>query len=301
MCAFASAGFAQAPARPEASGGAPSLEVRGYFSPDEGFAASAWWFRTERGSVLVDAPLLADQAEGLRREMEAAGGLPGAVLLLSSRPEASWGAAALAGAKSRIWSSKQIANALESGGRSGRDALLRAGLTLERLPSAPPRPTNTFSGTLNLGFEGFTLRLIELSEAGPSAPLVAFVPETGDLFAGDLLAVRVHPDGEGLDRRGWQRALDSLARLRPRRVYPGRGPASGPESLGALKRYLDVIEESVQGFVAKGKRRMSSRELAAAKGKVVKRYPDWRLPEVLDRTLPAEYARQYRLRYDLEP
>jgi glyoxylase-like metal-dependent hydrolase (beta-lactamase superfamily II) len=275
--------------------------VRGYLSPDEGFAASSWWFRTERGSVLVDAPLLADHSSALRREMETAGGLPGAVLLLSSRPEASWGGAALGGPRTRTWTSKQIADSLESGARSGRESLLRSGLALERLPAAPPRPTNTFSGTLNLGFEGFTLRLIELSEAGPSAPLVAFVPETGELFAGDLLCVRVHPDSAGLDHHGWQRSLDALARMRPRRVFPGRGPATGPDALGALKRYLETIEESVQGFVAKGRRRLGGRELAAARAKVVKRYPDWRLPEALDQTLPAEYTRQYRLRFDAEP
>ena len=282
-----------APARP--------LEVRGYFSPEEGFASSSWWFRTERGSVLVGAPLLTDHGAALRREMEGAGGLPGATMLLSSRPEASWGAGGVATPRTRTWSSRHVAETLEGSVRATRDFLLRTGLSLDRLPAAPPVPTNTFSGTLNLGFEGFTLRLIELSEAGPAAPVVAFVPETGDLFAGDLVTVRVHPDSDGLDHRGWERSLDALARLRPLRIFPGRGPAGGPGTIGVLRRYLETLEETVQEYVVRGKPQLSPREVAAARGRMQKRCPDWRLPGALDRTIPAEYARQYRLRYDTGP
>ena len=292
----ASAGLLAQPSAPTRP-----LDVRGYFSPDEGFAASSWWFRTERGSVLVNAPLLADHKAALHREMDASGGPPGATILLSSRPEASWGAGGVAAPRTRTWTSRKIAESLEGTVRATRDFLLRTGLSLDRIPASPPVPTNTFSGTLNLGFEGFTLRLIELTEAGSSAPVVAFVPETGDLFAGDLVAVRVHPDSDGLDHRGWQRSLEALARLRPSRVFPGRGPAGGPGTIEALRRYLEALEETVQEHVARGKRRLSPREITAVRGRMTKRYADWRLPGALERTIPAEYARQYRLRYDVEP
>lgn len=283
----------------ETAAGPP--EVGGWNSPDEGMAASAWWFRTERGTVLVGAPVLVDHARVLRNELEARGGLPGAVLLLSRRPDSTWGASALAGEKTRVWTSRAIAASLESGFAVERETLLREGLPLDRLPRTAVRATNTFSGTLNLGFEGFTLRLMELSEAGSSAPLVAWVPQTGDLFAGDLVSVKVHPDTRGMDHRGWQVALDALARLRPARVFPGRGTAAGPESIGQIRRYLETLEESVRPFVTRGKEHLSPREIAAVRSKFLRRYPDWRLPGTVDRSLSDEYVRQHRLRFDVGP
>ena len=47
-----------------------------------------------------------------------------------------------------------------------RERLLRSGVPFASLPRTPPRVTNTFSGSLNLGFEGYTLRLFETGESG---------------------------------------------------------------------------------------------------------------------------------------
>ena len=110
--------------------------------------ASVYWFRTDRGSVLVDAPLLLAEGEKLRAEMTAAGALPlGAVLLTNGRPERSWGLGPLLSPGTRVWASRATATTLERRFGVERDGLLRAGLPFAGMPRTPPRVTNPFTGS----------------------------------------------------------------------------------------------------------------------------------------------------------
>ena len=201
--------------------------------------ASAYWFRTERGSVLVDAPFLAPEAEALKAAMTGGRGSSarsrdpdrGAGLRRAggSFPSSPPGPASGAPARPPRCSRRAF--------HGERERLLRAGIPLASMPRTPPRVTNTFTGSLNLGFEGYTLRLFEAGEAGAPASTVVFVPETGELFAGGLVWNRVHPVTGGSDLGAWRRALAGLKRLGPRVVYPGYGE---PGTVGAHRPDVGV-------------------------------------------------------------
>lgn len=256
--------------------------------------ASVYWFRTGRGSVLVDAPLLLPEGEKLKVEMTSAGALPlGAVLLTSGRPERSWGLGPLLSAGTRVWASRATATALERRFGVERDGLLRSGLPFAWMPRTPPRVTNTFTGSLNLGFEGYTLRLLEVGEAGAPRTTTVFVPETGELFAGDLVWNRLHPATRGADLGAWRRALQDLGRLRPRVVYPGHGPPGGPELLVAMVGYLGDLEEAVRPLALRPS--LSVRDVAALRKTVARKHRDWLLPDALDESLRAEHVRLHIL------
>lgn len=277
-------------APPPARAGSPP-SVRAHVASEEGLLAGSFWFRTDRGSVLIGAPFLLDDARSLREALERDGAWPlGAIVLLSGRPEGAWGAAALVGESTRVWASKSAAARLAGDFSAERMRFVRAGLALERLPRQPPRVTNTFAGSLNLGFEGFTLRLIE-AEAGARSPTVAVIPETGELFAGDLVSLGVHPLVDDLDVGPWRSAIASLGRLRPRRVYPGRGPAAGPEALDVALGYLGALREAVAPL-ARSRRGSGGASWSSASRALERRYRDWRLPRNLDRLVPAELERQ---------
>ncbi len=256
--------------------------------------ASAYWFRTERGSVLVDAPFLSSEAAALRAEMAGAGALPlGAAILTDGQAARSWGLAALLSPGTRIWTSRSTAAALEGAFPRERERLLRAGVPFSSMPRTPPRATNSFTGSLNLGFEGYTLRLFETGEAGGPSATVVFVPETAELFAGGLVWNRVHPVTGGADLGAWRRVLERLERLGPRRVYPGHGEAGTVELLERMSGYLGRLEEAVRPYASRSA--LSARDLVSLRRGFKRRHPDWLLPDALDASLRSEHARLRRL------
>lgn len=274
--------------------GAERPRVRRFASGEAARFANAWWIVTSRGTVLVDAPFLTTEAKALAAEMAAAGGLPvGAAILTSSRPERSWGLGALLGPSTRVWGTKETALDLERSFMREREALLRAGVPHDALARAAPRVTNTFSGSLSLGFEGYTLRLFEAGEAGATLSTVLFVPETGELFAGGLVWNRVHPRTSGADLGAWRRTLAGLKLLRPKLVYPGHGEPGGVGLLDAMSDYLAAVEEAARPLAAKSK--LSAGDLSSLRRSFSRARREWVLPEILDETFRLEHERLRRL------
>lgn len=250
---------------------------------------SAYWFLTERGSVLVDAPFLASEGGALKAEMAAAAALPlGAAILTGGRPEATWGLVPLLSPGTRVWGSRPTLTGLDASFARERERLLRAGVPFAEMPRTPPRVTNPFTGSLNLGFEGYTLRLFEAGEAGGPSSTVIFVPETGELFAGRLVWNRVHPVTGGADLGAWRRTLAELRRLGPRIVYPGYGEPGTAELLDRMSDYLAALEEAVRPLAFRGS--LSSRDVSALRQALVRKR-DWALPGELDFSIRAEHAR----------
>ena len=269
-------------------------KFRRFASGEASRFANAWWIVTSRGTVLVDAPFLLDEAKALSAELAAAGALPaGAAILTSSRPERCWGLAPLVGPATRVWGTRATSLSLEREFARDRDRLLRAGVPYGQLPRAAPRVTNTFSGSLSLGFEGWTLRLFEAGEKGSPASLAVFVPETGELFAGSLVWNRVHPVTGGADLGAWRRTLASLKRLGPKRVYPGHGEPGGVGLIDGMAGYLAAVEEAVRPLAAGST--LSARDLSSLRRSLVRTHRDWILPDVVDETFRREHARLRRL------
>lgn len=280
--------LAAAASSPLAFGAGPT--VRAFASGEASRFASSYWFRTDRGSVLVDAPFLASEAEALKAAMGAAGALPlGAAILTSGQAERSWGLVPLVAPGTRVWGARSTASTLETSFPRVRERLLRAGIPFAALPRTPPRVTNTFTGSLNLGFEGYTLRLFEAGAAGTPSGTVVFVLETGELFAGGLVWNRVHPVTGGSDLGAWRRALASLKRLGPRVVYPGYGEPGTAALIDRMSEYLGGLEEAVRPLAVRST--LSGRDVATARKGIVRARRDWRLPSILDESLKAEHAR----------
>ncbi len=268
--------------------GGPVVRV---FSGDETSRfASAYWFRTERGSVLVDAPFLVAEAEALKAAMRAGGALPlGAAILTGTQAWRSWGLSSLVSPATRVWGARSTAAMLQTQFHGEQERFLRSGIPLAAMPRTAPRVTNTFTGSLNLGFEGYTLRLFEAGEAGSPTATVVFVPETGELFAGGLVWNRVHPVTGGSDLGAWRRALASLKRLGPRVVYPGYGEPGPAALIDRMSEYLRALEEAVRPLAFRSD--LSAGETAALRKGLARSHRDWRLPSILDSSIETEHAR----------
>lgn len=273
---------------PLALAGGPVVRT---FSGDEtSRSASAYWFRTERGSVLIDAPFLVAEAEALEAAMRAGGALPlGAAILTGAQAWKSWGLPRLVSPATRVWGARSTAEMLETQFHGEQERFLRSGIPLSSMPRTSPRVTNTFTGSLNLGFEGFTLRLFEAGEGGTPATTVVFVPETGELFTGGLVWNRVHPVTGGSDLGAWRRALSSLKRLGPRVVYPGYGEPGTVALIDRMSEYLRELEEAVRPLAFRSD--LSAREIAALRKGLTRANADWRFPSILDSSIRAEHSR----------
>lgn len=102
-------------------------------------------------------------------------------------------------------------------------------------------PQLTFVDGVDVYVDG---RLVEIRHHGPahtSNDAVAWLPEDGVLFAGDLVMSSVTPFVMFGSLSGLRRALRQLLDLRPRVVVPGHGPVGGPELIEQNLRYLDRV------------------------------------------------------------
>ncbi len=99
--------------------------------------------------------------------------------------------------------------------------------------------------TLHVGRSEFLLRHV-----GPShtrEDLVVYMPQTGLLFAGDLVFRGRIPFVGQADSGRWIAALDRLIELQPRTVLPGHGPVSHEPAadLRLTRDYLDHLRRTM--------------------------------------------------------
>jgi glyoxylase-like metal-dependent hydrolase (beta-lactamase superfamily II) len=98
---------------------------------------------------------------------------------------------------------------------------------------------------LDLG--GVVAQLITIGPAHTQGDMVVFLPESGVLFAGDLVEDRFLPIFPDADANGllWLDALDRLDALGPRVVVGGHGAVGDAGLIAALRDYLVAVRDRV--------------------------------------------------------
>ncbi|MEM9577769.1 MAG: quinoprotein relay system zinc metallohydrolase 2 [Pseudomonadota bacterium] len=106
---------------------------------------------------------------------------------------------------------------------------------------------------IDLGGRHLQLRAWPLAHTG--SDLTVFDEESGTLFAGDLV-FHLHTPALDGSLPGWRAALADLKALAPARIVPGHGGPvlDWPEGMGALNRYLSVLEADTRTAIDAGKR-----------------------------------------------
>jgi hypothetical protein len=120
-----------------------------------------------------------------------------------------------------------------------------------------------------------------------------YLPKTGELIAGDVVGGKTHLDLTWGRSKVWQDRVAELKALEPKLIYPGHGASGGPELLDDTLAYLKFFHDTVAEHVKQGKpARITQADAADIKRKMLARYPKLGRPELLDRSIPAEYAVQ---------
>jgi glyoxylase-like metal-dependent hydrolase (beta-lactamase superfamily II) len=106
-----------------------------------------------------------------------------------------------------------------------------------------PPPTRTFEGRLDLSAGGRPVELLELGPAHTAGDVVAWAPDAGVVFAGDLLFIGGTPIVWAGPLANWIAALDRILALEPAVVVPGHGPLAGRPEVEAVAEHLRFVEE----------------------------------------------------------
>lgn len=116
----------------------------------------------------------------------------------------------------------------------------------------PTAPVLFFSDGMTLKAPPHTIVLASLGKAHSSGDLTVFLPETGILYAGDLLYVRsVGYMGEG-HMRNWIFALDFLGELGAKQIIPGYGPVCSGTELDEFRTYFRDFLSTIVAHIERG-------------------------------------------------
>jgi glyoxylase-like metal-dependent hydrolase (beta-lactamase superfamily II) len=112
----------------------------------------------------------------------------------------------------------------------------------------------------DIGFEaeatvtagGREIRLVPLGPAHTGGDAVAYVPDAGVVFAGDLLFINGTPVTWSGDLNGWIAACDTMAGWAPAVVVPGHGPITDVNGILDVRGYLLHVREGLDASISAG-------------------------------------------------
>ncbi|MFG2428240.1 MBL fold metallo-hydrolase [Streptomyces sp. NPDC048590] len=113
-------------------------------------------------------------------------------------------------------------------------------------------PTLTFRDELVLRGDGPCTELLHVGPAHTANDVVAWVPERGVLFTGDVVWSGVTPYILMGSVSGSLRALERLRSLGPSVVVPGHGPVGGPELIDETEAYLQLLRGLAEDGLRRG-------------------------------------------------
>ncbi|MBO9648086.1 MAG: MBL fold metallo-hydrolase [Variovorax sp.] len=172
----------------------------------------------------------------------------------------------------------------------GRFPRLFAGV--EEIPGLT-EPTMSFEREMSLWLGKREVRLMCLGRGHSGGDTVAWLPDCGVLFSGDVVENRCGVYAGDAYIQDWAGTLDAVAALKPRVLVPGRGAvlqgeAACAEAIQLTKAFLSTLIASVRTGIAAGDGLRGCFERAEQAMKP--RFGDW---PVFQHVLPFDVSRAY--------
>jgi cyclase len=104
-------------------------------------------------------------------------------------------------------------------------------------------PQLTFQDSITIHAGEVRIELLHVGPAHTTNDVVAWLPDRGVLFAGDVVMSGATPFCLMGSIEGSLRAIETLAKLGPETVVAGHGPVAGPEVFDRMSAYLRWIQE----------------------------------------------------------
>ncbi len=266
---------------------ATAQNVGTFTAGKSGYHTNTYWIEGADGLILIDTQfLLSDALKFVETAERATGKKAVLAVVLHPNPDKFNGVATLQARGIRVITSRQVREQIAP------IHAIRLGWYYDKLkpdyPRDAPVPEVFGERTTTLRAAGVDLTLHVLDGVGCSAAHV--VVQQGDrIFAGDLIAAKGHAWMELGENAAWVRTLAALETMQPRTVYPGRGPAGGPELIAAQREYLQSVDAIVAAEKPNGEIGFFKR--SALRRAITRRYPDHIYPEFVWEGLPAVWKK----------
>lgn len=252
-----------APARPAATAVRPTLHE---VAPDVFFAEAATvpaFEGANSGFVVQDEQVVAIEASmpvvarALREEIAARTKLPVRVVFdTHDHWDHSFGNGIHAEHGALVAASSRCAELLASRGVAAFRAMAESQDAREREQVAGARFVGAdleFERRLVIGRGARRIELLHLGRGHTRGDAVAWLPEAGVLFTGDLCVNGAFNYLGDADSEHWIVVLEQLMALRPKVVCPGHGAVGGPELLERQRRWLLALREQIAAGIAAGR------------------------------------------------
>jgi glyoxylase-like metal-dependent hydrolase (beta-lactamase superfamily II) len=248
--------------------------------------ANCYWFETPAGAVIVDVPLLPSDGKRMKGDMDH----PYRIYITAAKPERFGSLDVMTKPDVPAYTTPAVATEIQNHGGQ-RLMIMHAKDSDVPTHVTPPSPaveerTHDMVGEVELD-------LLPLGPAESENSLAIYIPKTGELIAGDVVAGGDHVDLTWGRSVVWQDRIAELKALEPKWIYPGHGVPGGPELLDQTLEYLKFFHDTVAEKVKAGAPAIiTPADFKDVKMKMVAHYPKLGRPELLDKSIRAEYAVQ---------
>jgi glyoxylase-like metal-dependent hydrolase (beta-lactamase superfamily II) len=145
-----------------------------------------------------------------------------------------------------IYASKETADVIKND-RYGFHALVKP-MMGDNFPSSFPAVNKQFAENTEITIDGAKIVAREMGRAEASSATAYYLPQTGDLFAGDLIMTRMHAFFYEESSREWLGALRKLERTfsTAKKIWPGHGePMPAKQAIQEQRDYIKFSRSAV--------------------------------------------------------
>jgi glyoxylase-like metal-dependent hydrolase (beta-lactamase superfamily II) len=222
---------------------AAELKIGAFVSSAKTFSTASYWIEGAEGVLMVDTQFLPKEGlQALAQAERETGKKVATAIVLHPNPDKFNGTEAFQARGVRVLTSDAVFAAIP-----GVHAIRTGWFAEEFKPDYPARaatPASFGNATLTQTFPGVAVTLHAL---GPACSAAHVVVQAGDaVFVGDLINPENHAWLELGTIDAWLDRLEDIRKMKPTRVYPGRGKPGGVELIEQQAAYLRFVQKTVR-------------------------------------------------------
>jgi glyoxylase-like metal-dependent hydrolase (beta-lactamase superfamily II) len=272
------------------SSAAPAIKVNRY-SWDGPGSVNTYWIETANGIVVIDLQRDLTHASEALEQIKAVGKPVTDILVTHGHPDhcAGIGLFKTAFPGVKAWSSATTRDTIINDAY-GFNALLQK-MTPDQFPNPVIGPDAAFEDNTTLEIDGLTIVTREMGKGDANSATAYYLPQTGDLFAGDLLLTQMHLFFIEQASTEWLGQLDLAEILFPhaKMAYPGHGEPGAPATrLAEQREYISEARRIAANAIANGDASEATQKTVI--DAILKRFPAHRFPVNLDTMMQMSIA-----------